>query len=113
MKKFFLLMMALSVSLAMMAGDKLSAPTKVFLQQRANGVTVNAEQKRALATPKKVNGVEQVECFISLDGASIAQLEANGVKVTGKFSDFVIASIPVDKLEAVSQMKGVKQVERL
>ena len=110
MRKFFLLMMALSVSLAMMAGDKLSAPTKVFLQQRANGVTVNAEQKRALATPKKVNGVEQVECFISLDGASIAQLEANGVKVTGKFSDFVTASIPVDKLEAVSQLKGVKQV---
>ena len=110
MKKFFLLMMALSVSLAMMAGDKLSAPTKVFLQQRAKGVTINAEQKSALATPKKVNGVEQVECFISLDGASIAQLEANGVKVTGKFSDFVTASIPVSKLEAVSQLKGVKQV---
>ena len=110
MKKFFLLTMALCVSLAMVAGDKLSAPTKVFLQQRANGVTINAEQKSALATPKKVNGVEQVECFISLDGASIAQLEANGVKVTGKFSDFVTASIPVSKLEAVSQLKGVKQV---
>ena len=110
MRKFFLFMMALSVSLAMAAGDKLSAPTKVFLQQRANGVTVNAEQKRALATPKKINGVEYVECFISLNGASIAELEANGVKVTGKFSDFVIASIPITKLETVSQLKGVKQV---
>lgn len=102
--------MALGVSLAMMAGDKLSAPTRVFLQQRANGVTVNAEQKRALATPKKINGVEYVECFISLNGSSIAELEANGVKVSGKFSDFVTASIPVNKLEAVAQMKGVKQV---
>lgn len=110
MRKFFLFLMALGVSLAMMASDKLSAPTKVFLQQRANGVTVNAEQKRALATPMKINGVEHVECFILLDGTSIAKLEANGVKVTGKFSDFVTASIPVNKLEAVSQMKGVKQV---
>ena len=110
MRKLFLFFVAISVSLAMIAGDKLSAPTRVFLQQRANGVTVNAEQKRALATPKKVNGVEYVECFISLNGASIAELEANGVKVTGKFSDFVIASIPISKIEAVSQMKGVKQV---
>ena len=110
MKKFFLLTMALCVSLAMVAGDKLSAPTKVFLQQRAKGVTINAEQKSALATPKKVNGVEQVECFISLDGASTAQLEANGAKVTGKYNGFVTASIPVSKLEAVSQLKGVKQV---
>ena len=110
MRRFFLFFFAVSVSLAMVAGDKLSAPTRVFLQQRANGVTVNAEQKRALATPMKVNGVEYVECFISLDGASTTQLEANGAKVTGKFNGFVTASIPVNKLEAVSQLKGVKQV---
>ncbi|MBQ3325222.1 MAG: S8 family serine peptidase [Muribaculaceae bacterium] len=110
MRRFFLFFFAVSVSLAMVAGDKLSAPTRVFLQQRANGVTVNAEQKRALATPMKVNGVEYVECFISLDGASTTQLEANGAKVTGKFNGFVTASIPVNKLEVVSQLKGVKQV---
>ena len=112
MRRFFsaVFFFAVSVSLAMVAKARFSAQTRVFLQQRANGVTVNAEQKRALATPMKVNGVEYVECFISLDGASIAQLEANGVKVTGKYNGFVTASIPVNKLEAVSQLKGVKQV---
>jgi hypothetical protein len=110
MRKFFLLMMALSVSLAMVAGDKLSAPTKVFLQQRTNAAAQAPDGKSVLASPKTVNGVEYVECFISLNGSSIAELQANGVKVTGKFSDFVTASIPVNKIESVARMKGVKQV---
>ena len=110
MKKIFLIMMALSVSLGMMAQDKLSAPTKVFLQRHAAGMAQNPDGKHALAAPKSVNGVEYVECFITLNGASIADLEAVGVKVTGKFSDFVTASVPVNKLEAVAHIKGVKQV---
>lgn len=110
MRKFFLILLALSVSLGMMAQDKLSAPTKVFLQQRANAAPQAPDGKTVLASPKTVNGVERVECFISLNGISIAELEANGVKVTGKFSDFVTASIPVNKIDAVARMKGVKQV---
>ena len=95
MRKLFLILMAVSVSLGMMAQDKLSAPMKVFLQQRAKATAQAPDGKSILATPKTVNGVERVECFISLNGVSIAELEANGVKVTGKFSDFVTASIPV------------------
>ncbi len=110
MKKFILILLAISASLAMTAGDKLSAPTRVFLQNRANAVAQAPEGKSILASPKTVNGVEYVECFISLKGASIAELEATGVKVTGKFSDFVTASVPVNKIEAVSRIKGVEQV---
>ena len=110
MRKFFLILMALCMSLGIMAQDKLSAPTKVFLKQRTNAAAQNPEGKSILASPKTVNGVEYVECFITLNGVSIAELEANGVKVTGKFSDFVTASIPVNKLEAVARIKGVKQV---
>ena len=110
MRKLFLFFVAISVSLAMIAGDKLSAPTKVFLQQHAKSVTQAPDGKTVLASPKTVNGVEYVECFISLNGTSIAELEANGVKVTGKFSDFVTASIPVNKIESVARLKGVKQV---
>ena len=98
------------MSLAMVAGDKLSAPMKVFLQQHSKAVTQAPDGKTILASPKTVNGVEYVECFISLNGISIAELEANGVKVTGKFSDFVTASIPVNKIESVARLKGVKQV---
>ena len=102
--------MALSLSLAVTANDKLSAPTRVFLQQRAAAVQQPADAKSALAQPKTVNGVEYVECFITLDGASVAQLEANGVKVTANFKQFVTASVPLNKIEQVASLKGVKQV---
>ncbi|MBO4721317.1 MAG: S8 family serine peptidase, partial [Muribaculaceae bacterium] len=110
MKRFFLFLMVASMSLAMVAGDKLSAPTKVFMQQRMNTTSQAPNGKSILAQPKTVNGVEYVECFISLNGSSIADLKANGVKVTGKFSDFVTASVPVNKIETVARLKGVKQV---
>ena len=110
MRKFILFMMVISVSIAAFATDKLSAPTRVFLKQRANAVAQAPDGKSVLAMPKTVNGVEFIECFISLEGASIADLEAAGVKVTGKFSDFVTASVPVNKLETVARLKGVKQV---
>ena len=110
MRKYFLFLMALSVSLAIIAGDKLSAPTRVFLQQHAKAVAQAPNGKSVLASPKTVNGVEYVECFITLNGTSIAELEANGVKVTGKFSDFVTASIPISKIENVARLSGVKQV---
>ena len=110
MRKYFLFLMAACVSLAIIAGDKLSAPTRVFLQQRANAVAQAPNGKSVLASPKTLNGMEYVECFITLNGSSIAELEANGVQVTGLFSDFVTASIPVDKLETVARLGGVKQV---
>ena len=110
MRKFFLLMMAFGVSLAMLASDKLSAPTRVFLQQYKNGVVAPQNGKSILAAPKTVGGVESVECFISLDGVSTAELKSVGVNVTGKFKDFVTASVPITKLETVARMKGVKQV---
>ena len=103
-------MMALSLSLALNANNKLTAPTKVFLQQRMNGVTQPADSKTVLAMPKAVNGVEYVECFISLNGSSFSELEKMGVKVTGKFKTFVTASIPVNKLEEVAKHSSVKQV---
>ena len=110
MRKFFLFMMALGVSLAMIAGDKLSAPTQVFLQQRANAVAQAPDGKGTLATPKTIDGVEYIECFIDLEGASTAELKTLGVKVTSTFKGFVAASVPVNKIEAVAHLKSVKQV---
>lgn len=111
MRKFLLLMMALSVSLAMMAGDKLSAGTKVFLQKRANAQIESPTLKhRPAAKAKSVNGVEYINCFIALDGATISELESMGVQVTGEYDQFVTAKIPVNKLKVVSELKGVKQV---
>ena len=88
MRKYFLFLMALSVSLAIIAGDKLSAPTRVFLQQHAKAVAQAPNGKSVLASPKTVNGVEYVECFITLnavylggDKGLIEQLRAAGYRV--------------------------------
>ena len=111
MKKLLLMLMALSVSLAMVAGDKLSAGTKVFLQKRANSQVESPTLKhKPAAKAKSVNGVEYINCFIALDGASISELESMGVQVTGEYDQFVTAKIPVNKIESVSELKGVKQV---
>ncbi|MBR6489619.1 MAG: hypothetical protein IKT03_03695, partial [Muribaculaceae bacterium] len=63
MKRFFLFLLVACMSLAMVAGDKLSAPMKVFLQQHSKAVTQAPDGKTILASPKTVNGVEYVECF--------------------------------------------------
>lgn len=110
MRKFFLLLMALGVSLSMMAGDKLSARTQVFLQQRATAATQLFNGKSTLAKGNAVNGVEYIDCFISLNDASTSELEDMGVIVDGIYNGFVTAKVPVDKLEQVAMLSSVKQV---
>lgn len=110
MKKLLFLLIALSLSLAVTANDKLSASTKAFLHRHAQGVVIPAEVKTSLAKPKAVNGTECIECFVYLNGSSFAELQASGVQVTGKFDEFVTASIPVDKIEQVAKLSSVKMV---
>ena len=111
MKKISLFLMALSVSLVMFANDKLSAGTQVFLQQRAHAMNVSPVLKhQPLAKAEMVNGKEYIECFIMLDGVTVSELEAMGVEVNGRYNKFVTAKIPVDQIERVAEMKGVKQV---
>lgn len=104
-------MMAIIMSLTAIANDKLSAPTRVMLHKHANATLQQpADGKSILAMPKTVNGVESVECFIMLEKAMIPELEANGAQVTATFDKLVTATIPVNKLESVARLKGVKQV---
>ena len=101
--------MALMLSLAMTANDKLSAPTQLFLQSRANGTSQQAE-KKLFSSTKAVNGVETMDCFIMLNGKSTAQLKALGVTITGEFDDVVTALVPINKVEQVARLDIVKQV---
>lgn len=113
-RRAFLIMLLLAVISPAIAQeiDKLSAGTKLFLQKRAHVTVVDTSviKQSPMAMPKKANGVEYIDCFIMLDGASIGELEALGVQVNGKFNKFVTAKVPVDRIEAVAAIKGVKQV---
>lgn len=93
--------------------DKLSAGTKMFLQQRAIRELQDTAilKKSPYASPKAVNGVEYINCFINLiDGASIGELEALGVKVNGVYEHFVTAKVPVEKIDEVAKLGNVKQI---
>lgn len=104
-----ILLLALMMSLTMLANDKLSAPTQLFLQNYANGIAQQAE-KTLFGKTKAVNGVETMDCFILLNGKSTAQLEALGVTITGEFDDMVTALVPINKVEQVANLDIVKQI---
>ena len=108
MRRLFLLV-ALMLSLAMVANDKISAPTKMFLQHYAAGMAQQAD-KRLFSKTKAVNGVETMDCFILLNGKSTSQLKALGVTITGEFDDVVTALVPINKVEQVAALDIVKQV---
>ena len=108
MRRLFLLI-ALMLSLTMVANDKLSAPTQLFLQGYAKGMSQQAE-KQLFSKAKAVNGVETMDCFIWLNGKSTSQLQALGVTITGEFDDVVTALVPIDKVEQVANLDIVKQV---
>ena len=104
-----ILLMALMLSLAMVANDKISAPTKLFLNNYANGVAQQAD-KKLFSKTKAVNGVEYMDCFILLNGKSTDQLKAMGVTITGDFDDLVTALVPINKVEQVANLDCVKQI---
>lgn len=92
--------------------DKLSAGTKVFLLQQSSNIVEDTAfvNKSIYAMPKAVEGVKYVDCFIQLNDASIADLEALGVIVNGKYDHFITAKVPVNRIEDVAMLGNVKQV---
>ena len=109
MRKLILLI-ALMLSLSMVANDKISAPTQLFLRDYARGMSQQVE-KKLFSKTKSVNGVETIDCFILLkSSAATAQLKALGVTITGEFDDVVTALVPINKVEQVANLDVVKQI---
>ena len=101
--------MMLMLSLSLVANDKISAPTQLFLQDYAKGAGQQVS-KQLFSKTRAVNGVETMDCFIALNGKSTAQLKALGVIITGEFDGIVTALVPINKVEQVAQLDIVQQV---
>ena len=68
--------------------------------------------KSQFAPSYKVNDTEMVDAFIDIESPSaIPLLRANGVIVNCVFDSFMTAQVPVDRLEKISQIPGVSDVE--
>ena len=63
-------------------------------------------------SPRMVDGIEMVDAFIAIDNEFVLnRLKYAGVVVNSLFDGFVTAQIPLSRIEDVSRMQGVKDVE--
>ena len=78
----------------------------------ASGEMRPDEMPRQFAPTRMIDGVEYADAFIGFTGtAPETMLKALGVRVNCVFDDFLTAYIPVDKLERVSNLPGVTDVQ--
>ena len=130
MKKILLLsVMVLATFVSAIAGinEKLSASTQLFIAERDGKISLDIKVPgpkmmsrapllrtqpvdRLIAPAERFNGVDMVAAFIHINPNRAAKLENLGVVIQETFRDFVVAMIPVDKIERVAEVADVKEV---
>lgn len=100
--------------------DMVSPTVHLLLEERSMNSNFQTYQgndaseylKSRFAPTRIVNGTEMADVFIDFENTGIIpMLKANGVMVHCVFDDFLTALVPVDRLEAISKLKGVKNLE--
>lgn len=115
MKKLFLIVGILCLTISLSAQSKLSNLTRSFLSQRkAQQQEQSMYTRHLVKSTVKVAGAETIQVFVHFyDKIDIDLLASYDAVVTSKFerSAIVVASVPVDNLEALSQETSIKYVE--
>ena len=105
----------MALLLPLTASAQLSSRTRMFLQQQKSTApnTDVRSTSRVKAKDVSINGttMSTVQCFISLNNWSLAELEGEGVVVNSKFKNMVLATVPIDKIESLAQKQCVKQID--
>lgn len=124
---FGLIAVLYSISAIANVNQKLSGSTQLFIAERDGHISLDMkidgptlptrapllrahQVERVIAPAEAVNGVKMVSAFIHVDPNATAQIESLGVIIQERFKKFVVAMIPVDKIESVAQIASVKQV---
>ena len=117
-KRIFIILMTLMVSsLAASAQRLLPVSVQQFMQERDErhrlvAYGVDATDAFRFVPSRDVDGREVVDAFVVIDNESVLPLlKEMGVIVNCLFDGFVTAQVPVDRLETVSRLRGVKDVE--
>ena len=90
-----------------MSADTAGVRSKAPIGKKSGGKDQNVKFPRTV----QVNGVEMVSAFVGLNGRSVSELEAAGAIVGTVFDGFVVAQLPVDKLEQIARLASVKRVD--
>ena len=124
---FGLIAVLYSISAIANVNQKLSGTTQLFIAERDGRISLDMkidgptlptraplrrahQVERVIAPARVVNGVKMVSAFIHVDPNETAQIENMGVIIQERFKKFVVAMIPVDKIESVAQIAAVNQV---
>ena len=130
MKKVFLLsVMVLTVFVSAIAGinEKLSASTQLFIAERDGLISLDIELPgpkmmsraplkrtqpidRYIAPAERMNGMDMVSAFIHINPNYAYKLETQGVIIQESFKEFVVAMIPVDKIERIAEIADVQEI---
>ena len=113
-----ILLISLIVSpIALSAQQLLPASVQQFMQereirQRYASRGVDAVDGFRYVPSHDVNGCEVVDAFVAIDNEMVLPLlKEMGVMVNCIFDGFVTAQVPVKRLEAVSRLQGVRDIE--
>lgn len=100
--------------------DMISPTVFQFLEERSmnsglltnQGADATELLKSRFAPTRIINGIEMADVFIDFESTGVIPLlKANGVRVNCVFDDFLTAQVPVNRLEAISKIKGVINME--
>lgn len=100
--------------------DKVLTPAGSFQEERSlykqslatvSGMSTESAIKPKYAIPQLLHGMEVVDAFIAIESeAAIDRLKAEGVRVECVFDGFVMAKIPLERMQAITALPGVLDV---
>lgn len=101
-----------SLPMTALAQGQLSAATRLYLHQYASQKAHGRPMRVSgnFLAPQMVNGQAMVKSFVTLsEGAQEPKLP-EGATVTTRLGNLLIVAAPVDSLEQLAQLPGVKRV---
>lgn len=110
--KVFKLIVALLFAIVGMCHSSAQSLLPSSVQQFLDEYGKSQEAISQFVPPRVVDGQEMIDAFIGIDGDEvISLLQCSGVVVNSVFDGFVTAQIPVNRLEKVSRLHGVNDIE--
>lgn len=115
MNRFVLTIFAASVLLSLHAESSLDLQSRATLRQlQADNAEVNRIARRPMVTT--ADGDTVPTCYTPVmmrvdDGVTNEQLEQEGFRIDARRGAIVLATVPIDQVERVAELKMIKQLQ--
>ena len=110
MKRLTVFIMMCTISLMAIAQGKLTPQAQMKIAQKKAKVAQASARGKAMA-PSQLRMTLVVKVAEENAPETYSQLRAAGAEIQGKIGHQVIISIPVENIDAISEMKGVQRID--